>query len=74
MGEMSVMDGTGDTKIIWDSGNTEEIENAHKTFKRMKKKGFIAYSVEGDGGKGKVLTEFDQDAERIILAPPLAGG
>lgn len=73
-GELCVMDRTGDTKIIWDSGNDDEVENARRTFKDLKKKGYLAYKVKKGGDKGEVVSEFDSEAERLIMAPPLAGG
>lgn len=72
--EMRIIDITGDTKLIWDADASEEVENARKTFKRLTKKGYHAYSVKKNGEEGKLITEFDPDAEKIILAPPMAGG
>ena len=63
-GTMEILDRTGDTKIIWDSEKKEEVKNAKRTFDDLRKKGYIAYSVKKKGGKGKVLTEFDPEAER----------
>ena len=73
-GKMCIMDGTGDTKVIWDSKNEVEVEVARATFKKLRKKGYLAYTVNKDGTTGEVITEFDPDAEKIILAPPVAGG
>jgi hypothetical protein len=73
-GELSILDRTGDTKLIWDSNNPDEVANAQETFDKLKKKGFIAYSVEKGGGKGKVLAKFDPQAEKIIMTPAMAGG
>lgn len=74
LGEMAILDDTGDTKIIWDNKNDEEVENARDQFKRLRKKGFLAYRVKKNGEKAEMITEFDEDAEKIILSPPLAGG
>ena len=74
MGTLSVLDRTGDTKLIWDSGNADEVAAARKTFKDLKGKGFIAYSVKRKGAKGKAMASFDPDTERIIMSPPMAGG
>lgn len=69
------MDHTGDTKLIWSRDNSDEVENARRTFKDLKKKGFVAYKVTGkDGSRGEVIDEFDPHAERVILAPPMVGG
>lgn len=73
-GEMAILDETGDTKIIWDSKNADEVENAESQFKKLRKKGFLAYKVKKNGEKAEMITEFDSEAEKIILSPPLAGG
>lgn len=73
-GELCVMDQTGDTKTIWDKSNPDEVEVARATFQKLKKKGYVAYSVKKDGEKGAVVSEFDPDAEKLIMSPPLAGG
>ena len=72
---IEIMDPTGDTKLIWDSENEHEVANAKRTFEDLRAKGFLAYSVKGKRGeKGEVIREFDETAERIILAPPMQGG
>ncbi len=72
--EMALLDGTGDTKVIWDPKNADEVEAAEAQFNALKKKGFIAYTVNKKGDKGEIIRKFDPDAEKIILSPPLAGG
>ncbi len=72
---IATLDHTGDTKIIWSRNNATEVEIARTAFATARSRGFMAYSVTGkDGARGTVLAEFDQNAERIILAPPLQGG
>lgn len=74
MGIMSELNKTGDTRITWDSGKKVEVDNARDTFNGMKKKGYAAYSVNDDGKKKEIITEFDAEAEKIILVPPMKGG
>ena len=73
-GELRVLDETGDTKIVWDAEKPDEVENARESFNRLRKKGYAAFSVDRKGEKGRSITEFDPDAEKIILSPPIAGG
>jgi len=73
-GEMSVLGTEGDTKVIWDSENEDEVENAKKTFNDLKKKGYSAFSVKKNGEKGSRLDKFDSEEEKMILAPALQGG
>ncbi len=74
MGEISVLGREGDTKVIWDSENEEEVALAKKQFEDAMEKKFAAFRVKKDGTKSKKITKFDPDAERIILVPALAGG
>ena len=76
MAIMEIMGQEGDTKIIWDKSNPDEVENARRTFNELVgQKKFIAYRVEGKKGeKGEIIREFDPDAERLILSPPMVGG
>jgi hypothetical protein len=76
MGELRVLDATeGDVKIVWDSGKLDEVNAAREQFDKLTaKKNYIAYTVKKDGEKGRKITEFDPEAEMIILAPPVRGG
>lgn len=75
MGEMRIADKlAGDLKVIWDKKKRDEVEAARNQFDAMIKKGYLAFSVKKDGEKGKVVKEFDEDAEMLILSPRLQGG
>ena len=74
MGEMCVMDERGDLKVIWDKHNPDEVQAARRQFDELKKKGYMAFSVDKSGEKGKKIEEFDEDAEKLILTPPIRGG
>ena len=73
-GEMSILGREGDTKVIWDSENVEEVAQARKTFDELTKKGFSAFSVKRDGEKGGRLAKFESGEEKMILVPALRGG
>lgn len=74
MRELSIMDSTGDTKTIWDADNQDEVDAARETFKALKKKGYLIYSVNKKGDKGEQMHEFDATAEKMIAAPKVVGG
>jgi hypothetical protein len=74
IGELRVMDRTGDAKVIWDSTKPDEVAAAKDTYDSLKKKGYMAYAVKKNGDKGELIHEFDQEAEKIILAPRMVGG
>lgn len=71
---MAIMDQTGDTKIVWDMSKKAEVKHAEDTFNKMKKKGYIAYSVKKNGDQGEVLHKFDPKIEKMIMAPGMVGG
>lgn len=73
-GEMKIMDQTGDTRLTWSSDNPDEVANAERTFKDLKAKGYMAFSVKKDGEKNEVISAFDKNAEKLIMAPALKGG
>jgi len=74
VGEMVVLDSGGDTKIVWDLAQPDEIETARAAFNSLRSKGYLAYTVRPGGDRGQVIREFDAQAGKIILAPPMAGG
>jgi len=74
MGELSYLSEEGDTKVIWDPKNEDEIEAAEAQFDTLVEKGFTAFAVKKDGEKGKKITAFDPDAGKIIMVPKLVGG
>lgn len=74
-GEMAVMGKEGDTKLIWDRRNEDEVANARRTWDELVgRKRYLAFAVKKDGDKGEQIREFDPEAERIILVPPMKGG
>jgi hypothetical protein len=73
-GTMAVMGVFGDQKIGWDSDVPNEVEAARKTFNELTKKGYFAFAIRGENKKGEQIKEFDPQAERLIMAPPVRGG
>ena len=75
MSELAILDKSGDVKVAWDTGNAEEVAFARRAFVEQRKKGFAAFRVSGaNWRKGEAITEFDPEAERIIMTPPIVGG
>ncbi|MHC4311206.1 MAG: hypothetical protein ACYSW3_01895 [Planctomycetota bacterium] len=75
MGEMRIIDGTGDTKLIWDKNNQAEVDNARKTFNDLvKNKKFAAFSVKKSGDKKDQVYKFSPNAEKLIMVPQIQGG
>lgn len=75
MSVMEIMDPkAGDTKIIWDPSNADEVANAKRTFDDLAAKGFTAYRVTEDGKTDALIRTFEPTAARLILKPAYAGG
>lgn len=74
MGELRILDETGDTKLIWDQENEDEVEAAEATFDKLTGKGHKAFRVDGKGEKDKGMKKFDSKAEKLILVPPMQAG
>jgi hypothetical protein len=72
---LSIADITGDTRIMWDPRNSDEVKIAKAAFDSAKKRKMLAYSVDENGGKtGEVIREFDPQLGKIIMTKQLAGG
>jgi hypothetical protein len=74
MGELAMLDVTGDTKLIWNKSNQAEVDAAKELFKKLKKKNYIAYTVKDNGDTGEIIHSFNPNLERIIMMPPIIGG
>jgi len=75
MGEMSILNKEGDTKVIWDPENDDECDAAEEQFKSLKRKGFTAFEVGMRGKKtSRVVDKFDPDLGKLIMVPKLEGG
>lgn len=64
----------GDTKVMWNPRDRDEAEAAEATFDSLREQRFNAYRVNEDGDQGEIIEEFDPEAGKLILAPPMAGG
>lgn len=73
-GSLQVLDGSGDSRFMWNKDNADEVSAAKETFQKLKDKKYLAYKVNADGSRGEVIREFDPTAEKIIMAPQLVGG
>ncbi|NJN06084.1 MAG: hypothetical protein HC814_06580 [Rhodobacteraceae bacterium] len=74
MGEISVMNQTGDEKLTWDPKNDFETQRAKDRFNALLKQGYKAYRVNHAGEKGEVITDFDPYAYEIVLHKIAVGG
>jgi hypothetical protein len=73
-GVLCTLSEEGDTKVIWDPENEDEVEAAEAQFDRLIEKGFTAFSVDKKGEKKKQIRKFDREAGKIIMVPIMQGG
>lgn len=73
VGEIRVLDDSGDTRIEWNSHSREEVDAARNMFDSLIKKGYSAYSVKR-GLKDELITRFDPALEMIVMTPRIVGG
>ena len=75
--DVRVMDGSGDTKSIWDTREPIEVEAARAQFNTLTGKGYRAFRVKGEGERGERadrMTTFDPSAGAVIYVPAVVGG
>lgn len=72
---LSITDGTGDTRIMWDPRDKDEVKTAKAAFDDARARGMLAYKVDDNGKKtGEVIREFDKKAGKIIMIRQPVGG
>lgn len=73
---LHITDASGDTRIMWDPRNKDEVATAKAAFDAAKAKGMLAYSVNPETGdsSGEVIHEFDKKAGKVIMVRQLVGG
>jgi hypothetical protein len=67
LGVMRVLDENGDSRIVWDRRDKNQVKEAFSKFKDFCVKGYRAYVVRSDGSKGSRLDEFDPLLEEIMV-------
>jgi hypothetical protein len=73
IGTMNVLDATGHTEIKWDRRKRDEVQLARDAFNAMRSAGHSIFRVR-KGEPGERITEFDPDAEKLMVIPHLVGG
>lgn len=71
---MKILSDKGDERIVWDREDGYQAKAAKAKFEELLGKGYKAYSVDFNGKKNKKITEFDIDAEEILMIPKTAKG
>ena len=65
----------GDTKVIRDVENAEEVEAMEDLYDSLIDRGFTAYKVGKSGKQTKVeVKEFNPELGKLIMIPKIVGG
>lgn len=64
-----VLSDEGDTRLVWDRREPDQVKEAYVRFKEMLDKGYTAFAIRSDGKKGSRLEEFDPLHEEILMVP-----
>lgn len=70
---MKILTDKGDERLVWDKNNGPQAMEAKEKFVSLLGRGYKAYSVDANGKKKRKITEFDVDAEEILLVPQTVG-
>lgn len=71
---MKILNDKGDEKITWTKENGKQAKKAKEKFQSLIDKDYKAFSVDAHGKKKTQITEFDVDAEVILMIPPTSRG
>ena len=73
---LHITDSTGDTRILWDPRNKDEVATAEAAFDAAKAKGMLAFRVDDTTGEktGEVIRRFDKKAGKIVMVRQTQGG
>ena len=73
MSELIILNSNGDDRTVWSKDDAEAYREAKEQFDKLKAKGWFAYKVTGKWGKEEIK-EFDPNADKIVMSPPVVGG
>lgn len=67
MGELVVLNETGDVKVEWDPADAESTAKAKAEFERLQGEGYLFYEVAE--ARGKQVKKFTKKAGKLLAAP-----
>ena len=74
VGEMSIMDYTGHSRVTWDIGEPGEVATAREVFDSLIAKGYSAFGSKEKAAPKHKLGTFDPTMEELIMVPRTVGG
>lgn len=74
LGQMRILDSSGDTKVVWDSSKPDEVKAARESFEHYRGKGYSIFGAGAAGEKGSRLEAFDPQVGIMYVVPRTVGG
>jgi hypothetical protein len=73
---LSIASLEGDTRLMWNPANADEVATAQAAFDAARERGMLAYAVTegGERDAGQVIRTFDPTQAKIIMTNPTQGG
>jgi hypothetical protein len=72
-GTLKIMDRKGHTTLEWSTDLRDTVEAANRKFDEMVAQGYTAFLMY-DPTSGEKMTEFNENAESIVMIPRMVGG
>lgn len=72
----SIPDPSGDTRIMWDPRNKDDLATAEAAFDSARKNGMTVYLVNPESGEssGEIVHKFPKKEGKLIAVRQIAGG
>lgn len=71
---MKILSDKGDERLVWDKEDGRQAMECKSKFKELIDKGYSAYTTTESGKRKSRITEFDVDAQEVLMIPPTVKG
>jgi hypothetical protein len=74
VGELRILGPSGDTRLAWNSADTDEVASVRRRFDEIVREGYLVFELEENTKEGRQIRTFDPDARELRAFRPLSGG
>lgn len=74
MGVLRILGPSGDTRVTWSPGVSEEVAETRRRFDEIIREGYLVFELEPGTKEGRQVRTFDPEASELRAFRPLAGG
>lgn len=72
-GQLRIMNRHGHSTVTWSTDLQETVEAANRRFNELLAEGYTAFEMQS-ATMGEQVTEFDAEAQTVVLVPRMVGG